>query len=73
MHDEVGGEGGESFVGNERESGHLEAERWGPLVPLVVGALNRMKMIYVRDLIATNFSLHGQKYCPLKHFRSGVS
>lgn len=42
------------------------------LVPLLVEAFGRMKMIYARDHRATNFSLHGQKHFPPKHFKFGV-
>lgn len=42
------------------------------LVPLLAEAFGRMKMIYARDLRATNFSLHGQKRFLRKHFKFEV-
>lgn len=60
------------FLDNERDTRYLEAGNWDLLVPLLVEDFGRVKMIYVRDLRATNFSLCGQKYFPPKHvkFRS---
>lgn len=54
-----------------REEAELRMLRVGSLGPLLK-TFGR-KVIYVRDLRATNFSLHGQNHFPPKHVQFGVS
>lgn len=56
-----------------REKAEIRKLRVGGLLaPWLAEALDKMKMISVRDLRITNFSLFGQKHFPPKYVKLGV-
>lgn len=60
MHDEVEEKDAEAFVEGEREKAEIRKLRVGGLLaPWLAEALDKIKMISVRDLRITNFSLFG--------------
>lgn len=60
MHDEVEEKDVEAFVEGAREKAEIRKLRVGGLLaPWLAEALDKIKMISVRDLRITNFSLFG--------------